>query len=363
MSGQRLADGFRGEGSKVPRVSRDDFGTVAGVSELFEGLDARGIWESVPDAMLLVDATGEIRVANLEADRLFGYPDGLTGRSVEELLPADLARRHRELRADFHDSPRRRTMGAGLRLEATHADGSSFPVQISLSPLGADLVIAAVRDVTDIAAAEERQIDSARRRILAEDHERIAKDMHDTVIQELFALGMSLQAAVPAITDTDQAARVEAGVEKLDDIIRSIRHLIFGLRSEGPDRNDLRSKVVEIATSLIPSLGFEPSVAFVGPVDQIPDALQDHVLAVARESLTNVARHADADAASIEVNATEGHVTVVVSDDGVGIPDVPTRQSGHTNMADRARMAHGRFSVEAHPDGGTTVMWRSPLSV
>ncbi|MEM7141143.1 MAG: PAS domain S-box protein [Actinomycetota bacterium] len=332
------------------------------MSDAFAGLDARGIWESVPDAMLLVDACGTILVANREAGLLFGYDDGFRERSVDDLLPDDLAADHHRLRAEFHASPRRRAMGIGQRLEARRADGSTFPVHVSLSPLADDLVIAAVRDATDAVAAEERQIDSARRRILAEDHERIAKDMHDTVIQELFALGMSLQATGAALADPDEVARIEAGVEKLDDVIRSIRSLIFDIRSDGRGRDDLRSRVVEIATALIPSLGFEPSVSFIGPVDEVPVQLQEHVLAVAREGLANVARHADADAASIEVRAADGQVSVTVSDDGVGMPAVPTRQSGHTNMADRARLARGSFSVETHPDGGTTIVWRSPLS-
>jgi len=327
----------------------------------FDGLDARGIWESVPDAMLLVDSTGAIRLANLEAHRMFGYGGGMVGVPVDNLLPDAMAVGHAELRHGFHAAPRRRTMGAGLRLDAMRYDGSVFPVQISLSPLGAELVIAAVRDVTDVVAQEERQIDSARRRILAEDHERIAKDMHDTVIQELFALGMSLQTAVATIPDPAQADRVEAGVNTLDDVIRSIRALIFDIRSE-QQGDDLRVRVVEIATSLIPSLGFEPSVSFHGPVDHVPDELHEHVLAVARESLTNVARHAEASAAAVEVSAREGQVTVIVSDDGVGMPASPTRQSGHTNLAERARLTRGTFSVAPHPEGGTTVEWCSPIA-
>ncbi len=327
----------------------------------FDGIDARGVWESVPDAMLLVDRSGCVRLANLEADRVFGRPEGVTGMQVEFLLPAAMAERHAALRAEFHADPHRRPMGSGLRLEAVRGDGSTFPVQISLSPLGSDLVIAAVRDVTTIVAAEERQIESVRRRILAEDHERIAKNMHDTVIQELFALGMSLQATVSGIADPEKAARVEAAVGTLDDVIRSIRALIFDIRNDQRSQDDLRVRVVEIATSLIPSLGFEPSVSFHGPVDRIPKALHEDVLAVARESLTNVARHAEASAAAIEVSALNGHVTVTVSDDGIGMPAEPTRQSGHTNLAERARIARGHFSVAAHPDGGTTVEWSSPL--
>ena len=330
------------------------------MTDSFEDLDARGIWESVPDGLLLVEATGSIRLANLEAERMFAYGDGMVGLMVDALMPEPFSVGHKALREGFHERPQRRTMGAGQRLEAKRADGSVFPVQISLAPLGADLVIAAVRDVTDLAAAEERQIDSAKRRILAEDHERIAKDMHDTVIQELFALGMSLQAAGATIRDPEQAARVEAGVNTLDDVIRSIRALIFDIRGE-KHGDDLRVRVVEIATSLIPSLGFEPSVSFHGPVERVPTELHDHILAVARESLTNVARHAEASAAAVDVVVRDQIITITVSDDGIGMPENPSRQSGHTNLAERARMTRESFWVAAHPDGGTTVEWRTPI--
>jgi two-component system, NarL family, sensor histidine kinase DevS len=331
------------------------------VEDSLGDIDARGIWESVPDAMLLVDRMGVVRLANLEADRMFGWPEGLTGRTVESLLPATYAAGHAELRTGFHQEPQRRSMGAGLRLEATRGDGTRFPVQISLSPLSADLVIAAVRDVTDMVASEERLVVSARRRILAEDHERIAKDMHDTVIQELFALGMSLQSTVAAIPDPATAGRVESAVDTLDGVIRSIRSLIFDIRRDRTDVDDLRVQVVEIATSLIPSLGFEPSVSFSGPVDRVPAGLHEHVLAAAREGLTNVARHAQATAAAIEVRCADDAVTVIVIDDGVGMPDRPARSSGLANLAERAQRARGLFRVAAHPEGGTTVEWSAPL--
>ena len=121
-----------------------------GVDDSFEGLNERGIWESVPDAMILVDPSGTIRLANLEANRMFGYAEGMTGLSVDSLLPEGMGTAHASLRKGFHVAPRRRAMGAGLRLEARRGDGSVFPVQISLSPLGSDLVIAAVRDITDL---------------------------------------------------------------------------------------------------------------------------------------------------------------------------------------------------------------------
>ena len=125
-------------------------------------------------------------------------------------------------------------------------------------------------------------------------------------------------------------------------MIRSIRALIFDIRNDN-EGDDLRVRIVEIATSLIPSLGFEPSVSFHGAVDRVPEQLHEHVLAVARESLTNVARHAEASAAAIDVTVRDNTVTVMVSDDGVGMPDRSTRQSGHTNLAERAHLARGAF--------------------
>ena len=330
--------------------------------DAFDGASAHAIWESSPDAMLLVQHDGVICKANREAARLFGYPDGLEGVPVEELVPNDRAGDHARLRRGFHQRPARRVMGVGARLDARRRDGTTFPAHIALSPLGDDRVIAAVRDLSETVAVESRLIESARRRMLAEDHERIARDMHDTVIQELFAVGMGLQATVPGITEAAQAARVEQAVGALDDVIASIRALIFDIRTDDDDREDLRVRIVEIATSLIPSLGFEPSVSIGGPIEAIPSEFHDDILAVARESLTNVARHAEATAAAIEVATTDGRVTVRVVDNGIGRPGEPVRQSGHVNLADRARARQGSFAIRAHPDGGTTLEWTAPLT-
>jgi two-component system sensor histidine kinase DevS len=331
------------------------------VTDHLADFDGQHLWDSVPDAMLLVAQSGEILLANGEASRLFGFRESMNGVSVDTLVSAGAGVDHRSLRADFHAAPRRRAMGAGMRLEARRADGSTFPVQISLSPLGTDLAIAAVRDVSDMVASEELLVDSTRRRILAEDHERIAKDMHDNVIQELFALGMSLQAAVPSIADESTASRVEKAVSSLDEVILSIRSLIFDVRGGRSHQDGLRSRVVEVATSLIPSLGFEPSVSFDGPVDSVPESIQEHVVAVAREAMTNVARHASASAAAVSVQCRNGVVTVMVTDDGIGMPAEPKRRSGHTNLTARAREVEGTFVVDTHPDGGTRVSWSGPI--
>ena len=301
-------------------------------------LEAGFLFEAAPDGLLLVDRTGVIRAANSEANRLFGYEvGGLVGRWVEDLVPSDLVRHHAALREGFHEAPRRRSMGTGQRLVGRRADGSTTPVHISLSPLGEGLTIAAVRDMTEHLAFENRLIESTRRRLLAEDHERIARDLHDTVIQELFALGMTLQASVSQISDQDLAERIGASVETLDGVIRSIRALIFDVRSTGNDSSGLRGEVVDIAASMTPSLGFEPSVSFHGPVETaVPDHVHDHITAVVREGLANVARHAEATAATVTVTVAEEQVAIRVSDDGVGVPEGLQRRSGLGNLADRA---------------------------
>lgn len=314
--------------------------------------------------MLLVDSNGVILSANQHAHALFGIEgDGLLGMSVDQLVPDDMTHSHAAMRNGFADEPRRRAMGAGRGLSAIRGD-SIFPVSIALSPLsGSNLTLAAVRDMSEHQATEQRLIDATRRRLLAEDHERIARDLHDTVIQELFALGMSLQATLPFVTEDEVARRIDGSVNTLDDVIRSIRTLIFDMAS-GPSRDSagLRTRLVEIAATFTPSLGFEPSVAFRGPIDTgVPSRLHDHLAAVVREGLANVSRHADASAGTVAVTISDGVVTIRVSDDGRGLPEAIGRRSGLANLVDRALEVGGTCEVVGDPDGGTLLRWSAPI--
>jgi len=317
-----------------------------------------GAWDLVPDALLVVDRGGTIIDANDEANHLFASRR-LIGRPIEDFVPDEHTEWHPARRAEYHEAPRRRSMGAGVKLSLKRADGVIVPAHIALSPLPGDCVLAAVRDVSESVAAESRLVDATRRRILAEDHERIARDLHDRIIQSLFALGMNLQAGLPS-TDPAQDQRVSDAVDTLDDIIRSIRDVIFDVRRNQPDDDSVLSHVVEIAARFIPSLGFEPLIEVRGMVDGLSDDVEEHLLAVVRESLANVARHAEATTASVEVIGDQGRVIARVSDDGKGLPEDVTRQSGHANMAARARIAGGSFRVATRPSGGTVVEWEAP---
>lgn len=224
--------------------------------------------------------------------------------------------------------------------------------------------------VVAVAAAAAVAIDNARLhdRVaglrLAEDRERIARDLHDTVVQRLFASGMSLQAAL-GVMQADPgaaAARVEGVVDDLDETIRHIRSAIFSLEVRDAGHS-IREKVLATCREAAGPLGFAPRTAFDGPVDtSIGPSLTADVVATLREALTNVARHADATAADVFLGAGGHEVVLRVTDDGVGPPgEVAGDGRGLRNMAARAERHGGDATLRPGPPSGAVLEWRVPL--
>lgn len=195
---------------------------------------------------------------------------------------------------------------------------------------------------------------------LLSDRERIGRDLHDHVIQRLFAAGLGLQSCLSFIDSSPARERVADAVEALDETIRDIRNTIFGLsRTALPQQ--LRAKVMEVAEEAGNALGFEPSLVFIGPVDTaVPPDVVPHVLAVIREGFANTARHASANAAGARIEVGAGKLTVTVHDDGVGI-GTPTRSSGLSNLSERALFVGGTFVATTANEGGTRLVWVAPL--
>jgi signal transduction histidine kinase len=227
--------------------------------------------------------------------------------------------------------------------------------------------------VVGLAAAAGVAIDNARLHArvqelaLVDDRARIARDLHDTVIQRLFATGLSLQGAAALIrTDPTRAStRVESAVDDLDSTVKQIRSAIFALEPAvgGPATSGIRSRVLELVNELTPTLGAEPTVLFDGPVDTAtPDHLVGDVLATLREALSNVARHAKADHVEVRVRSNDGHLLLDVSDDGIGPPGPEEpRGRGLDNMAARARRLGGSLDLGAGEPRGTVLRWRIPV--
>jgi signal transduction histidine kinase len=202
---------------------------------------------------------------------------------------------------------------------------------------------------------------------LLEDQERIARDLHDTVIQRLFAIGLSLQATSRLVQDAEARQRLSAAVDDLDVTVRQIRTVIFDVESPRSGHGTgLRGKVIEVTREAGRALGLEPRVTFAGPVDaMVPDPLGDEVLATLREALSNATRHGHPSRVDIELTVTGTTVVLRVSDDGAGFDvDEAVEAGGHglRNMRTRAERLGGQFDVTSGRHGGTVVDWRAPLS-
>jgi signal transduction histidine kinase len=191
------------------------------------------------------------------------------------------------------------------------------------------------------------------------DRERIARDLHDVVIQRLFAAGMHLQGTARAAVRPELRERIDTVVDDLDTTIRDIRGAIFELRA--PAAGELRGEVRAVVDEAHALLGFRPHLTIDGPIDSVvPEPLHAAVLAVLREALSNVARHARAGAVELAVSAADGRLVVTVIDDGAGIGDA-TGTGGLANLRGRAEELGGTFAVAPAPAGGTRLTWSVPV--
>jgi signal transduction histidine kinase len=197
------------------------------------------------------------------------------------------------------------------------------------------------------------------------DRDRIARDLHDLVIQRLFATGMSLEGAVRGMQPATAVDRVQRAVDDLDTTIKEIRSTIFALQSPAPIAGEgLNAALRHAVGSASSSLGFDPRIEIEGPLDTtVPLHVGEQLLAVLREALSNAARHAEATMVAVRVAVSHTDVVLSVQDNGIGLP-VAGHRSGLTNLARRAKDLGGRF--DARPtesgEGGTLVEWRVPLS-
>ncbi len=195
------------------------------------------------------------------------------------------------------------------------------------------------------------------------ERERIARDLHDHVIQRLFAVGMALQAASRSITDQAALGRIGESIEELDATIRDVRSTIFSLAVRTSDRvgTNTRARLLDVTSLAAQGLGFQPRLLFDGPVDtKVPEELVPDVLAVVREGLSNAARHAKATRVEVRVDVHDG-LSIIVTDNGIGMGD-STRSSGLANLRARAEARGGSMTVGNGDNRGTRLHWQVPLA-
>jgi signal transduction histidine kinase len=198
---------------------------------------------------------------------------------------------------------------------------------------------------------------------LIADRERIGRDLHDTVIQRLFATGLSLQATQRRLADQpDISERLERAVDDIDSTVREIRATIFALQSAGAAERGVRAQVLEVVEELADVLPRAPRVRFDGPIDTVVGVeVCEQLLPVVREALTNVAKHAAATDIELELAADHAGVRLRVADDGRGMGPRPGRGLGLENLRERAEVLGGSFAVSSPgSDRGTVVIWTVP---
>lgn len=372
MGRRRDGTEFPVEVSLSPLTTNDGLRVVATVRDVTERLAT----ESFGHAVLEMIGVAHDGVFMFEPESLqFAYVNhgaaAQLGYTSSELLTMSPLHIKPDLdETSFRELLRPLISGAvdSLTISTNHRrkDGRDVPVEIVLDyPPAVDsrqrrLVVALVRDITDRLASEEDQRRSEARLQVLQDRERLALDMHDLVIQRLFAAGMGLQAVVGSIGDQRTKQRISDTIDELDRTITGLRTAIFGLT------NDASTSLTEHLDNVISyasgHLGFAPTVNIEGDIEAIPEDLGWQLVPALTEALSNVARHAQATSVEIAVRVDHETLSMTVLDDGFGIdPDAP-RGNGLDNLFDRARHVGGELTIDSTPGQGTTLTLTTPLS-
>jgi signal transduction histidine kinase len=215
-----------------------------------------------------------------------------------------------------------------------------------------------------LALAHDRVTADLQRLNLIEDRERIGRDLHDTVIQRLFATGLSLQALARRVEDRPEVAdKLARAVDEVDATVKEIRSTIFALQAPQTDVRSVRSDVLRVADEIAAMLPSAPRIRFDGPIDTVVTVrLAEHLVPVVRETLTNVAKHARAEQVEVVLSATTERLELVVRDDGIGGLAARDGGFGLSNLRERARACAGTLEVAVPPGGrGTEVRWTVPI--
>ncbi len=207
---------------------------------------------------------------------------------------------------------------------------------------------------------------------LVKDRERIARDLHDTAIQRIFAIGLALQSSLKLVEDSRAKERIDEAIGSLDETIRLIRTAIFSLESGSTTDNEeagIRLRILHLCDEAARGLGFAPQIQLSGPLDyNLPASVANELIIVLREALTNVARHSKATAVDVELSYENSELILEVRDNGIGISSqtsgggqVSGGGKGIANMCTRAENLGGICVVHNQSQKGTSVLWKVPV--
>jgi len=338
--------------------------TEVGSIQFFESLV-----QAAADGLILARSDGTIAFANLSAGRLFGYdPSELVDQPVEILVPPALGDRHRAHRAGFEADPVSRPMGMGLELLGQHKDGSTLPVEVSLSPVkmaGTVMTMACIRNMSDLRRLRDLNLSTLE--AAERERERIARDLHDDTLQRLSALLLGLR-VLQRDVDVSTGAALSAISDDLMAAAEGLRAIARGLRP--PELSDLGlTAAVRAAARRAEQLSGGTVVDV--DMDSVADRLSPEqalvVYRVVQESLNNALRHASATGVHVLARIRERGVRVEITDDGAGF-DVEAalaegRGLGLQGLLERGASVGGQVTVRSELGRGTSVRLDMPLTV
>jgi PAS domain S-box-containing protein len=321
----------------------------------------RAIFEASPDGCLVVDREGLIRAANPRVQSLFGWtPEELSGESIDLLVPEAVRNAHSAHRSRFVSDPHNRPMGVGLDLRGRHKNGTTFPVEISLSPWveeGEVRVICTVRDVSEYRRLQN--FSEGALRATEEERQRIARELHDDTAQRLATLILRIRRLALEEDAVARKALLEQIREEIVDAAEGVKRMARGLRPPEIEELGLSLAIVAHVRSLREGAGFEVETEL-GAVDgSLNVTAKLAMYRIVQEALSNARRHAATSRATVRLFAQGDTVVAEVEDRGKGFRLSRAMQSGGglglVGMRERATMIGGRLSIDSLPGEGTTV--------
>ena len=323
---------------------------------------------AIPKADALVVEIADGSEASLVVGRTLEIDHSLAGTAFRSRMSLNVPDATMDERA-AGPAPGQTTYGPTLVVPLSAGDNERGVLTMSNSPGGRhfnkddEILIESFAGQAAIALELAMRRLEADRLHVFEDRDRIARDLHDLVIQRLFASGMRLESLVNTMTENDHIERVRVVVDELDETIREIRSTIYALHASGQNSAPgLRKRLIDIADAAEDSLGFAPSIRFDGPLDTaVPAEIAEELVAVLVESLSNAARHSGAQHVAATVSVTPDAVMMCVADNGVGIPEDEKRRSGLDNLEQRAKRLGGSLDLQTSAGGGLQLVWTVPM--